>query len=358
MKYGDYSYIINRYLRNKSKSKSEVFSNAGLVLDPETRRKTKEICMEVERNLVDPKKIKKVKLPAGFPTAVISKRKKIFDVSGLIRITPKLANRLLETSGLIVKPDFNRAIRYAVEMERGDWKTSTSGLIFDEMGIIVNGVQTLIACCVSEKPIEMFVIVNAPITTWLIVDQLKPRNFSGFLKMHHVPYYDDIKKTATYLIRYGCTKDIDSTVPVPQEMILDYLSVDKTLVESVGFFKDIQMYKVYKNDALLTFCYHCFKVKRKRKAQEFFRELAKGEIREKYHPVNELRVLLLRVKYSESTLIYDSDGFNIYGNHTSGFRLAKSSVVGLTTVAFNHFVEGKPLKGFPTKNHTVSFPDQ
>lgn len=101
----------------------------------------------------------------------------------LVRITPELASRLLESN------DRNRSIHevkrleYAKDMADGRWRVNGATICFDWNGRLIDGQHRLRACVKTGIPLDVFVIDGLDPESILTIDGGAARNLADVLRI-------------------------------------------------------------------------------------------------------------------------------------------------------------------------------
>jgi len=102
--------------------------------------------------------------------------------SSIVNITPGLAEEMLKCNNSNFRPlDQSRVLRYAKEMERGNWVMNGQGIVFDATGELVDGQTRLAAIVKSGMTIQMLVVRGVGDVS-MTVDRGKPRQLSQWLR--------------------------------------------------------------------------------------------------------------------------------------------------------------------------------
>ena len=101
----------------------------------------------------------------------------------MLRITPEMATRFLQTN------DKNRNLsdrlvqKYAQDMKNGNWTTTHQGIAFYEDGTLADGQHRLVGITRANIPVTMYVTYGLPKHTAMNIDMSRPRSMIDGIKI-------------------------------------------------------------------------------------------------------------------------------------------------------------------------------
>lgn len=120
----------------------------------------------------------------------------------IVKVTPKLALEWLKNNEGNRRLDPHTVLKYADEMDRGDWMLNGETIIRSKTGRLQNGQHRLSAVASGNKSIDMLVVTLASddILVLATIDTGKPRTNADVLRMKKVENCSRVASIARWLL--------------------------------------------------------------------------------------------------------------------------------------------------------------
>jgi hypothetical protein len=133
----------------------------------------------------------------------------------IVTISPSRAASLLENRRPAARRHAGAVRTYGAAMRDGRWILNGMPIIVSRQGILLDGLQRLLASVETNMPFETFLSEQVDDDACHTIDQQRRRSFASVLESRGVPHAHALQATLVKLIRYdeGTISDRDAAMP-------------------------------------------------------------------------------------------------------------------------------------------------
>lgn len=242
-----------------------------------------------------------------------------------IIVTPDMAAQWLEETNT-----HNRVVaqwqitKYASDMKHGRWKFTGDAIRFDASRRLLDGQHRLMACKRAGTPFETYVMYGLPSEVQDVMDTGKARKASDVISLRGITNSNKVSATVRQLIAYKKSMSAQTSAATTSE-IVETLEQHPNITKSVGACYGIMRSMPHASIAFLHYVGTMF-----------------------LDQTDAADAMAQVIKTGVPS--YDGDAFHAFREKmlavTSTSRMAPHVVRNGTFLAWNHFVQQKPLPRF------------